>query len=239
MAKILPPPPAGVAWGLRPDVRPLIDERCRAWSADFETLGRSKWSEINQDHLVTHIYDQLDGMCTSNAGAAAVMFCRALAGAEERILCPTTLYGQHSRWGTGSSVGENVDSLLEVGICSATFCGEEQPWPLSRLPQNWKDDAARHRILPGHVWNLQGSFDAAATAIQRGFGAWIGVRWPGGGGHSVLAVSLKRSGSTWILRGPNSWGREWNGDGFWELTERQCASMPSHGAYAVQQVVWS
>jgi hypothetical protein len=93
--------------------------------------------------------------------------------------------------------------------------------------------------LPGHVWNLQGNFDRVATALQRGFAGWIGVRWPGGGGHSVLVSSLKRVSNAWYLRGPNSWGAKWNGDGFWELSEGQCGSMESHGAYAVHAVVES
>lgn len=239
MPEFLPPPPRGISWGGLPDTRPLIDDRCRAWSDDFETLPRSRWRDTIQDHLVWHIYDQLDGMCTSNAGAAAVLFCRELAGQEREVVCPSALYGQHSRWGTGSTLAENVAALLEVGIPSAKFVGREQPWPMADLPAGWQRDAARFRILPGHVWNLAGSFDRVATAIQRGFAAWIGVRWPGGGGHSVLAVSAKKVSGVWRLRGPNSWGGDWNGDGFWELTEAQCGSMGSHGAYAVQQVMSS
>lgn len=232
------PPPQDVFWGTQPDVQPLVDDRCRAFSDDFETLPRARWSEVNQDHLAWHVYDQVDGMCTSNAGAGAVMFCREVSGMPRRVLAPTTLYGQHSRWGTGSSLAENVDALLRVGVCAAQLAGE-QVWPLSRLPSSWQQDAARHRILPGHVWNLRGLFDRAATALQRGFAVWIGVNWPGGGGHSVLASSLRRQGNTWYLRGPNSWGRRWNGDGFWNLSEAQCASMSRFGAYAVHAVVES
>lgn len=236
---VLPPPPAGVQWGTKPETRPLIDDRCRAFSDDFDTLPRKVWTEVDNDHLIWHLFDQLDGMCTSNAGGQAVQFCRELGGMDRRILAPPTLYGQHSRWGTGSSLAENVDALLSVGICSAAVAGEEQPWPLSGLPDGWKTDAAKHKILPGHVWSLQGSFDRVATAIQKRFAAWIGLTWPGGGGHSVLAVSLKKIGGVWVLRGPNSWGAEWNGDGFFELTESQCRTIDGHGCYAVQAVVES
>jgi len=238
MPDLLPPPPRRVNWGLLPERKPLLDDRCRAFSDDFETLPRSRWSEVSLDHLVWHIFDQIDGMCTSNAGAGSVMLCREVAGMQRRILAPPTLYGQHSRWGTGSTLAENVEALLSVGVCSAELAGE-QPWPLSKLPATWKQDAARHKILPRHVWNLGGQFDRVATALQRGFAPWIGVRWPGGGGHSVLCSGLKRQGNGWRLRGPNSWGRTWNGDGFWELSEAQCASMPGHGAYAVHAVVES
>jgi len=237
--RTLAPPPASVAWGCREDPAPLVDDRCRLFADDYDPLPRAKWKPASLDHLIWHIFDQADGMCTSNAGTQAVMGCRELGGQERRVLAPSTLYGQHSRWGTGSTLSENVDALLKTGVCSAGFSGGEQPWPLSGLPKGWQQDAARHKILPGHVWNLAGQFDLVATALQMSFFGWIGLRWPGGGGHSVLCSSLLRQGNVWIVRGPNSWGPTWNGDGFFELTERQCSSMGSHGAFAVRAVISS
>jgi hypothetical protein len=241
MSRLLAAAPRSVAWGCREDRDhlSLVDERCRLFAEEFEPIPRAAWKSVSLDHLTWTILDQLDGMCTANAGTQAVMACRELAGMERRLLDPGTLYLQHSRWGTGSTLRENVDALLEVGVCSAAFTKRPQTSSLRDFPDYWQADARRHRILPGRVWNLGGQFDPVVSALQRGFLAWIGVRWPGGGGHSVLCSSYKKRGNVHVLRGPNSWGSKWNGDGFWELTEAQCSSMPGHGAFAVQAVVES
>lgn len=228
-------PPPTVSWGTKP-ATPDNAARCRAFADQFAVLPRSKWKTTRLRQYVRHIFDQVDGMCTSNGAAGMVMWLRAAANLPHRVLCPPTLYEQHSRWGTGSSLGENIDALIATGICDAAFAGGEQV-RLGSVPSNWKTNAIRYRLDPDEVWNLQGELDAVATAIQLGFPALIGVRWPGGRGHSVLATDVVVAGNAVSLEGPNSWGATWNGNGFWSLTERQLSSMPGHGAYAARSVV--
>lgn len=228
-------PPPGIHWGALPET-PDNRAACRDFADQFAIVPRAQWRTVRRRQFVRHIYDQLDGMCTSNAAAGLVMFVRAMSGLAHKILCPPTLYEQHSRWGTGSSLGENIDALINVGICDADFAGGEQV-RLGSVPGDWKANAAKYRLMPDEVWNLQGDFDAVVSALHYGFAALIGCNWPGGGGHSVLCTDYDRDANS--LAGPNSWGKTWNKDGFWVLTERQLTSMGRHGAYAARAVVES
>lgn len=230
------PPPPTVAWGLRPET-PENRARCWMFEDSFEIIPRAQWRTTRRRQFVRHIYDQLDGMCTSNAAAGMVMAIRAMSGLAHKVLVPPTLYEQHSRWGTGSSLGENIDALTDVGICDADFCGGDQVRLGAVAGKPWKANAARYKILPGDVWNLRGQFAQVATAIMLGFFPIIGLDWPGG--HCVLATDLVVDSDGVALEGPNSWGADWNGDGFWRKSEAQCRSMPGYGAYAARAVVES
>lgn len=227
--------PQHIAWGALPET-PDNRAACRAFADDFAIIPRAQWRTVRRRQFVLHIYDQLDGMCTSNGAAGLVMWVRAMSGLPHKILVPPTLYEQHSRWGAGSSLGENIDALIKTGICDADFAGGDQV-RLGNVPPNWKSNAAKYRLLPDEVWNLQGGFDAVVSALHYGFACLIGTRWPGGGGHSVLVTDYDRDANE--LSGPNSWGPTWNEDGFWNLSERQLASMAGHGAYAARAVVES
>jgi hypothetical protein len=165
------------------------------------------------------------------------MFLRAVSNQPHKVLCPPTLYEQHSRWGTGSSLDENIEALIGTGICDADFARGEQT-RLRDVPDGWRENARRYRLAADEVWNCRGELDAVATAIQYGFAVLIGVRWPGGGGHSVLATDLVCGPNGAVsLEGPNSWGASWNKNGFWALTERQLSSMSGFGAFAARAVV--
>jgi hypothetical protein len=233
---MMPPPPT-IAWGTNPET-PDNRAACRAFADQFAILPREKWRTVRRRQFVLHIYSQLDGMCTSNGAAGLMMWLRAMSGLPHKILAPPTLYEQHSRWGTGSSLGENIDALINVGICDADFAKGEQT-RLGSVPSNWKTNAARYRLLPDEVWNLQGDLAAVMSALDYGFAALIGLNWPGGGGHSVLCTDSEVTGNEVYLSGPNSWGAKWNGDGFWRLSERQLSSMSRFGAYAARAVVES
>lgn len=233
------PPPQSVHWGTLPRDQARVVPHCRQLGDGFTVLPRSQWRTTRRRACVRHIFDQLDGMCTSNGATGQVMALREAAGLPFEILAPSTLYGQHSNWGTGSSLAENIDALIETGVCSADVAGGEQPWPLSKLPATWKQDAARYRLVGSEVWDLDGDFGAVVTAIMLGWFPLIGLRWPGGGGHSVLATDVIVEAGQVAIAGPNSWGATWNGDGFYTLTERECSSMGSHGAYAGRVVVES
>lgn len=228
-------PPQTISWGGLEQTA-ANRARCRAFRDALPLISRSKWRTCRRRHLVRHIYDQLDGHCMSNAAAGMVMAVREAAGLPFQILVPPTLYEQHSRWGAGSSIGENVEALITTGICDAAFAGGDQV-RLSAVGRGWQDNAKRYRILRDEAYDLDGDLDAVASAIMLGFTPIIGVTWPGGGGHGVLATDLVVEGSAVSLEGPNSWGATWNGTGFWRLTERQLGSMSRYGAYACRAVV--
>ena len=200
------------------------------WEDKFDLMPRKNWVPTSLNRHVPVIYSQMDGMCTSNGGCETVMIVRAFAGRKDNpVLSPEHLYDQHSRWGSGSTLDENLKALVDVGVCTR----EEVPakWPV-KLPDDWKALAAKNRML--EFIDLNADFDAVATAIQRGHPCLIGVNWPGTnrGGHAIAATQLAREGRDWVLRGPNSWGEDWGDDGFYTLTERQCADFGQFGCWA-------
>ncbi len=219
------------------------------WEDKFDLIPRNWWLPYSMNRHVPVIYSQMDGMCTSNGGCETVMIVRSFSGRPDNpVLSPEHLYDQHSRWGSGSTLDENLKALVDVGVCTR----EEVPakWPV-KLPDDWKALAAKNRML--EFIDLNADFDAVATAIQRGHPCLIGVNWPGGGGHAIAATQLAREGRDWVLRGPNSWGED-RGEkpgytesdlkwldamgrpmatgGFYTLTERQCADFAVFGCWA-------
>jgi hypothetical protein len=139
--------------------------------------------------------------------------------------------------------------LVDSGVCERSVVQRE--WPVT-LPEEVEVWRSQNRML--EFVDLNADFDAVATALQRFRPCLIGVRWPGGGGHAIMATQLVRDGSRgWALRGPNSWKESW-GDkpgytadelqwlkvnnrrpltgGWWTLTERQCADFGSYGCWA-------
>ncbi|MCU0870722.1 MAG: hypothetical protein MUE50_00105 [Pirellulaceae bacterium] len=231
-----PLPPPNVAWGATPETQ-TNRAKCRAFADQFAVLPRSAWKTVRRRQFVKHIYDQLDGMCTSNGASGLVMWLRAMSGQPHKVLVPPTLYEQHSRWGTGSSLGENIDALINIGVCDADFCGGDQVRLGAVTSKPWRENAARYKLLPDEVWNCNGQLANVVSALQYGFACLIGLNWPGGGGHSVLATDVEVDGGKLWLFGPNSWGNTWNGNGFWQLSESQLSSMSRYGAYAARAVV--
>ena len=201
------------------DIPTFVDEH-------IDIIPRADWEDdIGCEHFVDQIFDQLDGMCASNAAVSALMVSRAIAGQKDVLLAPNDVYDHVGRWNTGSTIGDNLRALIDIGVRTR----EQQPrkWPVQREP-GWEKDARQYRIH--EAIDLKGNFDAVVTAIHLRFSVVIGLRWPGGGGHAVC-VTRFRNGK---LRGPNSWGAHWNGDGFFELSESQCESMPRYGAFAIR-----
>ena len=204
-------------------------------------LPRADWLASINAHLVWEIFSQLDGHCTSNAATMCVELLREQSGQQQTPLAPHTLYMQHSRWGTGSSLDENLRQLRDVGVLT------EATWPESRAqrgivdPDTWsgelKAEAAKYRVL--EWFDCDGSFDLGASALQRGMPLCVGLRWPGGGGHCVLVTDLVKVGSGWGFRGPNSWGKSWGDNGFFTLTEAQMRSGPGYGSWAGRSCVFS
>lgn len=194
----------------------------------IDLLPRSQWRDDVgiADKKVEYIYGQLDGMCTSNGTVQAMMICRALAGLPYEVLSAEDLYDHVGRWGTGSALGDNIDAAMRIGVRTQEQCPKE--WPVGR-PSGWELQAAQNKIL--EAFDYGGIFDAVVTGLHYRIPSLIGVTWPGGGGHAIACTRFVNG----KLRGPNSWGN-WGDNGFYELTERQCASMRSYGALGVRVV---
>jgi hypothetical protein len=197
------------------------------WENRWKLMPRNLWQPVSMNHHVKMIYGQLDGMCSSNGACETLMIDRAFRGKPQFLLSPEHLYSQHSRWGTGSTLDENLKALVDVGVCTRKQVPAK--WPV-KLPSDWKALAAKNRML--EYIDLDADFDAVATALQRYHVCLIGVNWPGGGGHAIACTELAREGRGWVLRGPNSWGPDWGEDGFYTLTERQCADFGAFGCWA-------
>ncbi len=148
------------------------------------------------------------------------------------VLAPECLYARLGRWGSGSTLDENLAEVQVNGIRDRAHCPRN--WPV-RYPANWKTNAARYKGI--EAYDLNGDFDLVATALQYGYVVNIGVTWPGGGGHSVCVTELKKRNGAWYVGGPNSWGKSSGSDGFYWLSERQCRGMAAYGAWALRTAV--
>ncbi len=225
----MPAIPSGIEFGALPRTATCYgDGTFPKWEDTFYLLPRNKWQPVSLNRHVQIIYGQMDGMCTSNGACETEMILRSFRGRPDNpVLSPEHLYSLHSRWGTGSTLDENLKTLVDVGVC--TRVQVPAAWPVV-LPDDWKAKAAKNRML--EFIDLNADFDAVATALQRGHPCLIGVNWPGGGGHAIAATELARDGRGWVLRGPNSWGKDWGDDGFYTLTERQCDDFSTFGCWA-------
>jgi hypothetical protein len=246
------PPPSTIEFGALPRTDSCYgDGTFPKYEDRFKALPRDQWLPVSMNRHVHTIYGQLDGMCTSNGACGCLMAERSIRGRPPVELSPEHLYGQHSRWGTGSTLTENLKALLTTGVCT-----REQVHKGAWRPRDWPDNheelAQANRVLE---WiDLNADFDAVATALQRGHPCLIGVRWPGGGGHAVCATELVKDGREWCIRGPNSWGEGWGEEpdysdndlywlhlagfeqqvgGFYTLTERQCSDFSTFGCWAI------
>jgi len=245
-------PPIGTEFGALPRSTVYGDGTFPKWTDWFELIARRLWVPTSMNRHVKTIYSQLDGMCTSNGACETMMTERSIRGRPHVELSPEHLFGQHSKWGQGSTLDENLKAMVDVGVCTRAKVPQDA-WRPSDWPDDAEADAAQNRMLE---WlDLNADFDAVATAIQQHRPCLIGVRWPGsrGGGHAVCATQLDRDDRGWLIRGPNSWSEDWGESpgytkadfewlhirnlpgvvgGFYTLTEDQCRDFSSFGCWA-------
>jgi len=244
------PTPSEIEFGALPrsaGPRPSVygDGTFPTYPERFSLLDRSLWKPVSMNRHVIHIYSQLDGMCTSNGACGVMMAERSFRGVspnDNPILAPEDLYAQHSKWGTGSTLGENLRTLVDSGVQDRDACPREWPVETGKWTESLR---AENRML--EFVDLNADFDAVATALQQYRPCLIGVRWPGGGGHAVLATELVRlpKGSPppgmrvpdaakagWAIRGPNSWGEGWGEPPGYTADEYQWLDVNNRGPLA-------
>lgn len=229
------PPPEGVVWAceeMPPDVA-----RCMA-PASFEPMDRRDMRTSNNRRHVWKIYAQLNGHCTANATCQCILVAREKMGLPRKLLSPEMLYHQHSRWGAGSTLQQNLVHARDVGVIYYPDGGyTEQNQRLYSNPNNWPADwremAKENRILEWE--DLHGDVDLILTALQLGFPVILGITWPGGGGHAIEAQDVVMdSRDDPLLMGPNSWDERWNGDGWWKLRASRLRNLKNYGAWCLR-----
>ena len=233
-------PPPNIEFGALPRQTKYGDGTFPRHEDAWPLIDRKVWKPVSLNRHVRSIYDQLDGMCTSNGACQTMMVERSFRG---RLRNPELnaeyLYYLHSKWGDGSTLDENLRALIDSGVNA-------------RLVAN--DRRAANRML--EAIDLNADFDAVATALQRGHPCLVGVIWPGSTrrrGHAICVTELEKGVGEWHIRGPNSWGEDWGEQpdytpeelrwleakgyrpltgGFYTLTERECADFATFGCWA-------
>lgn len=232
-------PPPNISWGCLPRKSsyssgffpPITD------SADFKPIPSSQWhSTSRRSNLqVKTIFNQLDGHCAANAAVWALMDLRSRMGLPEVVLSPECLYAQHSRWGTGSTLEENLQCLSQVGVTTRETMPQKD-WSSKTFPSGWREEASRYRVVE---WFDVPDWEHLISAFLLDFTCVIGLPWPGGGGHSVVAYDVNLDGSVPTVSGPNSWGSTWGDKGWYTLTQKQLRYMDSYGCWAARAAVYA
>jgi hypothetical protein len=206
--------------------------------ASFPPMERREMQTTNNRRHVWHIYNQLNGHCTANGACGCVLVGREKMGLPRKLLSPEMLYHQHSPWGQGSTLQENLIHLRDVGVIYYPEGGytEENQRRYSdpaKWPNNWRELARENRILEWE--DLHGDVDLVLTAIQLGFPTLIGIQWPGGGGHAIQAQDVVMDSlDDPLVLGPNSWSPSWNGDGWWKLRTTRLRNLANYGAWCLR-----
>ena len=227
-------PPDKIQFGLLPRTTKFGDGTFPCYAERFGLLPRDEWQPVSMSRHVWHIFSQLSTMCTSNAGSEAMMVERAFRGREEIVVSPEWLHRMRSEWGQGASLDEVLRVLISHGTVSRENFFKADDWKEWVEQPEPTPEAHRFKLL--EAIDLGADFDAVATAIRLRKPCVIGVRWPGtrGGGHAVCVTELAEyARGKWSLRGPNSWGADWNENGFFSLTEKQCGDFRQFGAWCV------
>ncbi|MCC6125687.1 MAG: hypothetical protein IT426_12040 [Pirellulales bacterium] len=196
-------------------------------------LSRSDWIECSIRHKVWTVIDQNpQSSCCPSAAAGAAMILREIAGQKRILLSQGSLYGQiNGGRDAGANIEDALDAMMNVGVCPASQI-DPKNWQGRGWPRDWKAEAKKFRVLEAFDCP---TFDAVASAVQRGMPVVFGVFW-GAGGHALTAVGLKKNGGGWNLEFLNSWGASWGDGGLGFLPEAKCRGIATFGAFALRSV---
>jgi len=203
----------------------------------IKLIPRTRWvNKIGVGEHVWWMYDQLDGMCASNGAAQCMMVLRNQARLPKIALSPEELYRHVGRWGTGSTLQENIRMLMREGI--ATRATMKRMWPYTRQDIPSDLDEERKQFILLEAFDLGGSFEALVTALHKRMVCYIGLDWPRLGPHAVCCTD-------WVdghIEGPNSWmkkeGPRDGKTGWYSLSEKtyKRARPTVFGSYAFRVI---
>lgn len=227
------PTPPQIEFGALPRRTTCGDGTFPVFRELYEPIPRKLWQPVSMRRHVTTIYSQLSTMCTANGACGVMMVDRKFRGRiHNPVLSPENLFGQIASPGEGTSLDDILYRLVEFGVCTREEIPPEN-WHPKSWPADWRTTAAQNCVLE---WiDLDADFDAVASCLQRYQPCLVGVYWPGRrrAGHAVCVTELWTDGAQWGIGGPNSWGEDWGDDGFYRLTERECADFGTFGCWAL------
>ena len=247
------PPPSNIEFGAMPRKTAYGDGTFPKHRSAWKPIPRKLWRPVSFSRHVDFVYSQLSTMCTANAACGAMRTERSFRNREHNpVLSPENLFGQVATPGEGSGLDEILQKMIDPGVCTREDIPPDD-WRPDEWPIDWEDGANENKMLE---WiDLDGDFDAVATALQRHRPCVVGVYWPGlrRAGHAVCVTELWNAGENWGIGGPQTWGENWGvaptytpddllwlkthgirpfTSGFYSLTERECADFASFGAWA-------
>lgn len=202
--------------------------------ADCPILPRTTWKECSFRHYVWEIVSQNpQNSCCPSAVRGAAQIVREMNGCRRISLSQGSLYGRINR---GVDEGANIEAALTAMMAEGMTPDAvipEKNWDPRTWPADWRDAAKRYRLLEAFDCP---SFDAVASAVQRGQPVVFGVFW-GRGGHAITATGLRYAAGGWNLEFLNSWDVTWGDGGFGFLPEAKCSGIRTFGAFALRCMV--
>ncbi len=202
-------------------------EHCGVFSdiPGMRIIPRQDWPDligtVERRPYVEWIYDQ-DGVgsCAAEAANQALCIVRHAEGQEPVQFSPWATYNVTSggRDG-GSSVGENLRYLRDVGAVPMDLWPRSKGWR-TRVPgEILQEEAIKYRLQ--EYWEVE-TVEELGTALLLGFPVTFG--WSG---HSCVFTELT---STTQARYANSWHESWGDNGFGLLSLNRINW--GYGAYA-------
>jgi hypothetical protein len=228
----LPPPPdLDSPFGL---TEPTAEQKrvlaANALPMPFAALPLASWKSVDRRwSSPRRPWQQVGGTCTANAYIAQLEKLRRAMGLPPLQLSYRYIYAYcNSNISTGSSIWCIESNGADIGVASYEFLMDGgEVWPSSRWPAGHKANAARHRGVKWVYLDDNGAnlYSQVGTLLQHGYDVHVGITWPAGGGHSILAVGLYDGNGDGDLEDDadglivrNSWGDDWGNGGYGKIS---------------------
>lgn len=202
------------------------------WKDSMPVIPRDQWQEFDAGQFNVPIRDQDGhGSCTGSI-AYALMMARALEGAPPQVLSGAYCYSWiNGGQDNGGTIDDAANEIVQHGTCLQSTVGEQQ---IYRRQITASADTEAQRFKAASKIPVA-NFDEVVSALLLRwvvyFGTDVGRSFePDGqgflpdqngsaGGHALYASpGLKKRGSKWYVRVPNSWGN-WGVNGMCWMPE--------------------
>lgn len=228
------PADAGVTWGCV-EIDPAAG-RDLAADVTLPIIPRGQWPErfsLLPEGILRGLVGRINnqgnlGSCVGNATVLSVEISRTIAGLSWIDLSASSVYVPLA-WprDRGTDLESAAQQITQVGAAPVSLIAANEWSNPARWPTAWKNAARCFRVVK--LGRVQPTFDGVASAVLQGHPVVIGIRWPGGGGHSVCVVGIAQVSNKWHLVIANSWGDDWGDGGFGLLTEAQVSTLANYG----------